>query len=101
MSHPILSQTLRSNLAEWTDADVASYFVAVALGIAPDPGSKWDSWGGKKWIFWSADPLGEALYQILEMLTERGVLEKDDKETRFRWNPSFDWTKYGDERAKS
>ena len=97
MSDPLLSQTLRHSLAEWTDADVASYYVAVALGVAPDPGSKWDFWGGKKWMFWSANRLGEGLYRVLEMLVEAGVLEKDEDEMKFRWNPKFDWEKYGEE----
>jgi hypothetical protein len=99
MNDPLISQTLRRSLAEWTDVDVASYYVAVALGVAPDPGDHWDFWGGKKWMFWSASPLGEGLHQVLVMLAESGVLEKDD-EMRFRWNPKFDWSRYGDEQTK-
>jgi hypothetical protein len=93
------SRTLRRSLAEWTDADIASYYVAVALGIAPAPGKEWDFWGGKKWMFWTANPLGEGLYRILDMLTESGVLEKDQEEMRFRWNPKFNWEKYGEEKS--
>ena len=100
MSDPLHSQTLRRSLAEWTDADVASYYVAVALGIAPDSGKEWDFWGGKKWMFWSANPLGDGLYRVLEMLTESGVLEKDEDEMKFRWNQKFDWEKHGEEQTK-
>jgi len=96
MSDPFLSQTLRRSLAEWTDVDVASYYVAVALGVAPDPGSEWDSWGGKKWMFWSANPIGDGLYRVLEMLTESGVLEKDEDQMKYRWNPKYDWAKHGE-----
>jgi hypothetical protein len=71
-------------LAEWTDADVASYYVAVALGVVPDPGSEWDFWGGKKWMFWSTNPLGDGLHPVLETLAENGVLEKDEDEMKFR-----------------
>jgi hypothetical protein len=97
MSDPFLSQTLRRSLAEWTDVDVASYYVAVALGVAPDPdpGNEWDSWGGKKGMFWSANPLGDGLYRVLEMLAESGVLDKDEEQMKFRWNPKYDWEKHG------
>lgn len=101
MSDPLQSQTLKRSLTEWTDADVASYYVAVALGVAPDPGNEWDFWGGKKWMFWSANPLGEGLYQVLEMLTASEVLEKDEEKMRFRWNPTFDWETHGEEQTKA
>ncbi len=92
----MLSQTLKHNLAEWTDVDVAGYYVALALGVAPDPGDDRDLWGGKKWVFWSANPLGEDLCRMLDMLTRSGVLQKDDGQ-RYRWNPDFEWAKYGEQ----
>jgi hypothetical protein len=97
MSNPFTSQTLRCSLAEWTDPDVAAYYVAVALGVAPDPGDTWDHFGGKKWMFWSANSLGYGLVKVLDMLAENGVLEKDEDQMKFRWNPQFDWAKYGAE----
>lgn len=95
-----LSRTLKSNLQEWTDVDIASYHVAVALGVAPNPTDKFD-WGGKKWMFWTSNPLGEGLYNVLEMLAENGVLEKDEEESRFRWNPKFSWNDYGEEQTET
>lgn len=100
MNDTCLSQTLKHSLANWTDVDTASYFVAVALGVAPAPDGQLDSWGGKKWMFWSANPLGEGLYQVLEMLAANGVLEKDDAEMKFRWNSGYDWAHYRDAGAK-
>lgn len=100
MNDPLLSQTLRHSLADWTDVDVAAYYVAIALGVAPDPGSEWDFWGGKKWMFWSANPLGDVLYRVLEMLSENGVLQKDEEEMKFRWNPDFSWEKHGEKDTK-
>ena len=94
MSDSFHSQTLKLSLAEWTDVDVAAYYVAVALGVAPDPGREWDSWGGRKGLFWSANPLGDGLYRVLETLVETGVLEKDEEELKYRWNKKFDWIKY-------
>jgi hypothetical protein len=100
MGDPLVSQTLKRSLADWTDADMAAYYVAIALGVAPDPGGEWDFWGGKKWMFWSANPLGEGLGRILDMLAENGVLEKDEDGMKFRWNPKFDWEKHGEEQTK-
>jgi hypothetical protein len=100
MGDPLMSQTLRRSLAEWTDADVATYYVAVALGVAPDPGSERIFRGGKRWMFLSANRLGDGLYRVLEMLVETGVLEKDEDEMKFRWNPRFDWEKHGEEQTK-
>lgn len=80
MKDPRFSQNLQRSLADWQCWDVASYWVAVALGVAPDPGEEWDLWGGKKWVFWSSDPLGEGTTRILEMLVEVGALEKKSPE---------------------
>jgi hypothetical protein len=97
-----ISQTLRRSLADWTDVDVACYYVAVALGIAPDPGDKWDFWGGKKWMFWSANTIGGSMYRVLEDLAQAGVLEKrEGDDMQFRWNPEFDWVLYGENQTKA
>lgn len=101
MSEPPLSSTLKHSLADWTDFDVASHYVAVALGVAPDPGREGDCWGGKKWVFRSANPLGERLYRVLQTLAEYGVLEEDKEEMRFRWNPKYNWETYGAEETNA
>lgn len=91
------SQILRRGMAEWTETDIATFQLAVALGIAPDledESKAMDAFRDKKWIFWSANPLGDGLYRILETLVECGVLEKQEEQLRFRWNPAFDWTTY-------
>lgn len=88
--------TLRESLADWTDADVAVYYVAVALGVAPQPKAGSPGWGGKKWMFWGANPLGDGLSRVLTLLVECGALEKDEEEEKYRWNPKFDWETYGE-----
>jgi hypothetical protein len=88
------SQTLRKSLKDWTDVDVATFYLAVAVGVAPDPGDEWLGWGDKKWIFWSANPLGESLYFMLAKLTECSVLLKKEGEDEYKWNPEFDWDAY-------
>jgi hypothetical protein len=100
MNDPHFSQTLRHSLTEWTDDDIASYYVAVALGVAPDPGNEWSFWGGKKWMFWATNPLGDGLYHVLKMLAESGVLEWDEDGGKFRWNPNFDWERHGEKGTK-
>ena len=72
MNNTSMSQMLRKSLADWTDPDVAMYYVAVALGVAPDPGDDWNFWGGKKWMFWSNNPMGNGLSETLEMLAKIG-----------------------------
>jgi hypothetical protein len=32
------------------------------------------------------------------MLAESGVLEKDEDQMKYRWNPNYDWEKYGNGR---
>lgn len=91
MDNLLTSPTLRANLADWTDFDFAAYHGATALGVAP---KSEHAWGGKKWMFWSDNPMGRGLYEVLEMLTKCGVLEYDEEEVRYRWNPAFDWNAY-------
>jgi hypothetical protein len=88
----MFSQTLRKGLADWADGDVAPYYVAIALGIAPDPGDEWGNWGGRKGIFWSNNPLGNTLFKIVEQLVAVGVLEQNEQGL-YRWNSKFDWEK--------
>ena len=73
MSEASMSATLKYRLSDWTDTDVACCYVAEALGVMPSI-EEGDCFGGKKWVFWSANPLGNALSSVLVLLTEqRGV----------------------------
>ena len=43
-------------------------------------------------MYWSSNPTGEMLYEILNSLTKLGVLEyREDGPTdsQFRWNPNY------------
>jgi hypothetical protein len=72
---------LSESLADWTDADVAAYALAVELGVmAPAT-----PFAECKWIFWSANRLGDGLHTALLSLVAAGVLESRDDEA-FRWN---------------
>lgn len=91
MTTPAGSLQLRNSLGNWVDYDVAACHLAVSLGIVPSA----TGFCGKKWVFWSANPIGDRLHQMLLDLVELGVLENDEEECKFRWNPAFDWERYG------
>jgi hypothetical protein len=79
-------QALKQRLTNWTDYDVAAYELGVVLGLLPEFGGD-DPWHGTKWMFWSANPLGEALHDFLVELSKIGVLQMNDD--GFRWNPDY------------
>ncbi|MGN9810170.1 hypothetical protein ACTMSW_12525 [Micromonospora sp. BQ11] len=72
---------LADDLAEWTDVDGAQYVLGRSLGLFSDR-----SFQQVKWVFWSNDPLGQALWDMLHALVEAGVLEyRDEPDHQFRW----------------
>ncbi len=78
---------LRALLSDWTDWDVASYHVGQCLGLFLSSHSFATDC---KHVFWTDNPVGNALMAILDELSERGVLEhRDEPECQFRWSPSF------------
>lgn len=83
--------SLKERLADWRDWDGASYELGACLGFWADFGAPIgeDHWNGIKGVFWSRNPLGEALIAILNNLVEAEVLEKREPETAYRWNPNY------------
>lgn len=80
-------------LKEWTEIDVSAFHIAVALGIFPHSSDEKEiyNFGGKKHIFWTNNPLGNLLFDLLENLVALNILEKKDIDDGFyRWNPNFD-----------
>ena len=76
-------QTLREALRDWTDIDVAAHSLACCVGVFPfgaiDP--------FPKWVYWSKNPLGEALVRTLDEYVALGVLEKrDEPDLQYRWS---------------
>ncbi|MCF6221861.1 MAG: hypothetical protein L3J65_12185 [Robiginitomaculum sp.] len=89
-----LTNNLRHTLKEWTEIDVAAFHLGVALGIIPPLSDEKDiyNFGGKKWMFWSENPLGNLLFDLLENLVKLDILEKHKGDNQlFRWNPSYKW----------
>jgi len=91
MTFPAHFESLKVALAEWADADVATYYLACCLGLmGPEDGS-FNGFHNAKHVFWSANRLGESLGHFMDELVACGVLEFDDSGTncRYRWNRSF------------
>ena len=78
----------REQIAHWTDADLAQYALAVALGLMNPDRTSFAT--DAKHVFWSANPIGDALLEILRRLTAAGVLQsRDEPDVQFRWSPDF------------
>ncbi len=85
---------LRHSLKDWTEIDAAAFRAGVALGIIPPLSDEKEiyNFGGKKWIFWTENPLGNLLFGLLENLVSLNILEKHKNDDHlYRWNSSFDW----------
>lgn len=77
--------TLKQNLENWTDFDVASHQLAICLGLMPPD----ISFSKKaKHVYWTDNPVGDTLYQTLRALIAIGVLEENE-DKQMRWNPAF------------
>ncbi|WP_433133727.1 hypothetical protein ACQPWW_16640 [Micromonospora sp. CA-240977] len=72
---------LADALAEWTDVDGAQYELGRTVGLFADR-----TFLQVKWVFWSDNPVGEALLDMLHTLVRAGVLEhRDEPDHQFRW----------------
>ena len=81
--------SLKVSLADWTDIDIAEHAITVSLGIVPANIFP-------KATYWSNNPVGNALYEVLELLTKAEIIQRrEEPDIQFRWNPSFqgDWEK--------
>ncbi|MFF4262042.1 hypothetical protein ACFY7Y_36725 [Streptomyces virginiae] len=74
---------LSKGLADWTDWDGAAFVVGRSLGIFP----KDETFTQVKGVFWTDNPLGNALHEVLLRLTAAGVLERREEpdDIQFRW----------------
>lgn len=69
------------------DCDGVEELLARSLGLGGDTTKPWL---GEKGIFWSNNPIGNALSTIVEQLEQMRALLKFDDE-RFRWNENFEF----------
>jgi hypothetical protein len=80
------TETLKEFLREWRDQDYIEFHLAILLGILDSDVSFLKA----KHLFWTANPVGDALGDVIVRLVKAGVLEEDPSDyTRFRWNRSF------------
>jgi hypothetical protein len=78
---------LKESLAEWTDLDWAAFQLAACLGLMPPDSDLFRT--KAKHIFWTNNPVGNALYRMLRELAGVGILEHDQEEMRYRWSQAF------------
>jgi hypothetical protein len=79
-------ETLRVALADWIDFDASAHALAQCLGIMPLQQKMIE----EKWVYWSENPLGTMLYDMLERLVELGALDKRaEPDLQYRWCPTY------------
>ncbi|MEV7419397.1 hypothetical protein [Streptomyces sp. NPDC089919] len=75
---------LSESLADWTDWDVAAFVVGRSLGVFEESVT---SFSEVKWVFWTNNPLGNALHEVLLQLVAAGVLKRrDEPDEQFLWS---------------
>lgn len=74
--------TLRDQLSNWTDLDVAEHALEICVGIA-EPTSKMSDYKAR---YWSNNPTGNALSACLNALVDAGILEsRDEPDYQYKW----------------
>jgi hypothetical protein len=81
--------SLREYLAEWTDPDVAMYYVGCCLGLFPPPDAEKAGFLAVKGILWSSNEIEETLELVMKRLFRNGALLLDEEKGRYRWNESY------------
>jgi hypothetical protein len=85
--------TLKELFSEWTDGDVAQYYLACQPRLMAYDGSKANEWSATfdevKGVFNTNNTFSKMTYAMLEELVEGGILETND-DVQFRWNKSFE-----------
>jgi hypothetical protein len=77
---------LKDALREWADLEDAAFHLARITGVIPADAAYAD-W---KWMFWSRNDVGDALYEMLRALAAIGAIEEDpDDASRVRWSAGF------------
>jgi hypothetical protein len=84
-------KTLREYLTDFVDWDGASFYLGVTLGLWSE-----DSFMKNKGVFWSNNPVGKMLHELLQALVETNVLERiEEPDTRYRWKGVVDVSRIG------
>ncbi|MFJ2931354.1 hypothetical protein ACIO8G_01140 [Streptomyces sp. NPDC087219] len=74
---------LSEGLTDWTDWDGAAFVAGRSLGIFGES----VTFTQVKSVFWTDNPLGDALHEVLVQLVAAGVLERrEEPDEQFRWS---------------
>jgi hypothetical protein len=77
--------SLKEKLADWTDWDGAMCEAAALLGIV-EHGQ--EHWLKNKHLFWSAGPIDDMLFALLQNMVKAGFLEyREEPDQQYRWKP--------------
>ena len=69
-AHQSWGSPLPEHLRDWVDWDGAAYWLAVTLGLMKDEPGLFQT--RAKHVFWSANPVGEMLYAMLDKMVAAG-----------------------------
>jgi hypothetical protein len=80
-------ETLKTKLEDWTDWDIAMFSLAQCLGLM----SKTVRFNLEaKHVFWTDNPVGKMLYDMLQKLVDTDILlARDEPDKQYKWNPNF------------
>tara|TARA_Y100000310_G_scaffold130972_1_gene130192 strand:- start:28524 stop:28886 length:363 start_codon:yes stop_codon:yes gene_type:complete len=76
-------KTIREQFDDWVDFDVAAFIMGATIGLFEE-----DSFIKNKGIFWTSNPTGDILFDMLEHLVANDMLIKND-DMKFKWNDKF------------
>ena len=80
--------TLKELLAEWTEWDVAQYYLACCLGLMTFDNA-FENFRKSKGVFWARNEVGSMLHNTLRAMAANSILEFDEEEDTYRWNKAF------------
>lgn len=73
--------TLKEHLENWNDFDGAAYSLGLSLGVFQEN----QSFQELKYVFWTNNPLGNMLHEMLEELVKTEILIKNEDD-QYKWN---------------
>jgi hypothetical protein len=83
----LLVKTLKTELENWTDWDIASFALARCLGLMS---SEIRFALEAKHVFWTDHKVGRILLELLDKLVDIGVLlVRDEPDKQYKWNEHF------------
>lgn len=81
--------TLKELLNDWTEPDVASFYLACSLGLMEyNENLLLNGCHNVSGVFETRTQFGTMCFEMLEIMAKDGILEKRD-EYEYRWNSSF------------